>query len=240
MKLLKNWFRSDHPPILHITHPKAGSQWVYAVLSQLYPRRTVRPEVGSGHVRGALQSGRIYPTVYLSRDSLSERQVGDAFQAFVVVRDLRDSLVSLYFSLRYSHGLITDTHARRRQKLQGLSDAEGLRYLFEGAIPRMAHLQASWADGPHPIFRYEDLVEDPGHGFRSILRHCGVEPHPTDLAQALARCSFEARSGRAMGEEDPSSHLRRGLPGDHRNHFDASLMADFERSYGHLLRRFGY
>src|SRR5687768_7549077 len=94
--------RQSSPAVLHVTHPKAGSQWVYGVLAQLAPERIVTPTTGSTHaLDGDLQAGRIYPTVFATREQIAARVLPPPTRVFVVIRDLRDTLVSFYFSLRY-------------------------------------------------------------------------------------------------------------------------------------------
>ena len=46
-------------------------------------------------------AGRIYPTLYITREQFES--VPPPLAGFVVIRDLRDTLVSLYFSLKHSH-----------------------------------------------------------------------------------------------------------------------------------------
>jgi hypothetical protein len=57
----------------------------------------------------------------------------------------------------------------------------------------------------------------------------------------LERRSYRRLSGgRAKGQEDPSSHYRKGQAGDWRNHFTPELAARFDAAYGGLLARLGY
>ena len=52
--------------------------------------------------------------------------------------------------------------------------------------------------------------------------------------------SFKAQAGRAAGEENAKSYLRKGVAGDWRNHFSDEAEAVFERHAGEALRRLGY
>lgn len=237
------WFerRKTDPTVFHVTHPKAGSQWVYHVLAQVAGPRIVAPIVGVAQVlQTPIRSGCVYPTVYLTRRQLDAVAVPGRAIRFVVIRDLRDTLVSLYFSKRYSHSLITEQLVDDRKLLASQDAQQGLRFCLAERLDPGARIQKSWLDGPDTVFRYEDLIRDPLQGFRQIFDLCGIELPTRKLERVVKNASFENRSGRTLGTEDVESHLRRGLPGDWVNHFDEALKADFKKLYGPLLIRAGY
>jgi hypothetical protein len=61
------------------------------------------------------------------------------------------------------------------------------------------------------------------------------------VEQTLDRFSFaRLTSGRQRGEEDPTHHYRRGVPGDWRNHLTEAHLAEFRGRYGALVERLGY
>jgi hypothetical protein len=65
---------------------------------------------------------------------------------------------------------------------------------------------------------------------------------PTEtLRSILDAKSYENLSGgREKGEEDVTSHYRKGVPGDWVNHFSPELKAAFKRRFGGLLQKTGY
>lgn len=67
-RLDMDMLRSDTPPtILHFTHYKASLQWIHWIPSRLCPERIVKPEVHGRHLTDhTIQSGMIYPTLYLT------------------------------------------------------------------------------------------------------------------------------------------------------------------------------
>jgi len=237
------WFRRPpaDPTVFHVTHPKAGSQWVYDVLMQVAGARIVTPVVGVAQVREApIRPGGVYPTVYLTRHELDAVAIPEPSIRFVVIRDLRDTLVSLYFSKRFSHPLISQRLVEDRKLLEAQDRQQGLRFCLVERLERGAKIQESWLDGPEPVFRYEDLIREPLSGFKRIFEHCRIAVPAEELEGVVKAASFENRSGRSLGTEDIASHLRRGLPGDWVNHFDDALKADFKKAYGPLLVRAGY
>jgi len=228
--------------VFHVTHPKAGSQWVYAVLKYLQPHRIVVPKVGVAQVlEEPLRPGAVYPTVYLSRDRFEALAIPQPARVFVVIRDLRDTLVSLYFSLRYSHPLLTPQHAEMRQRLEGSSPKEGMRWLMDDALPRTAAIQESWLGHPSArLIRYEDLLADEYGAFLEIARFCEFPKTPGNVRQVVKDSTFQALSGRARGEEDVHAHLRKAVPGDWRHHLDADLQRELKQRFGETLVRTGY
>jgi hypothetical protein len=74
----------------------------------------------------------------------------------------------------------------------------------------------------------------------SRLRH--RRPATAGLVLGTAfRTRFESRAGgRKAGQEDPSSHYRKGVAGDWVNHFTPAHAEAFEERFGDLLPRLGY
>ena len=70
------------PTVFHITHQKAGSQWINRILHILAYDRMVQPEFeeadthdlpveGTQFLRRPVEPGRIYPTLYLTREQFA-------------------------------------------------------------------------------------------------------------------------------------------------------------------------
>jgi hypothetical protein len=102
---------AERPTIVHITHWKAGSQWLYHILHQCCPDRIVAPKVDEAHfLKEQIVAGKIYPTVYLPRQVVERVRVPADTRFFVVLRDPRDTLISLYYSQKISHVLDKKLH----------------------------------------------------------------------------------------------------------------------------------
>ncbi|MEM1451036.1 MAG: sulfotransferase domain-containing protein [Planctomycetota bacterium] len=238
---------AQSPPVVHVTHWKAGSQWVRSVLAHMFPDRIVEPQVANEHVtKHPIERGRIYPTVYMDRLAFEQIGAPDDCAVFFVVRDLRDTVVSSYFSQLKSHPLVDPSGrphpglAETRAALRARSKEEGLLHLVETTLESTAAIQSSWLDASVPVFRFEDLVVDERGQFAAILDVCGLPRDQPSFESALSTHSFETVTGRRRGVEDTSSHLRKGAPGDWRNHFTDAVKAAFAERYGDLLIRAGY
>jgi hypothetical protein len=235
------------PPLLpafHITHWKAGSEWLRAVLRNLAPDRFVQRRQMHAHLyEDPLQEAGLYSPVYLHRPEFL-RLITVTHRRVVVIRDLRDTLVSWYFSARYSHGINANPGlAAKRAQLEQLDQENGLLYMLEHSLPAAARIQSSWARfAPgEVIIRYEDLWADPCTGFSRVCENLGIVALPETLEGIVRQMSFEARSGgRKPGEEDVHSHFRKGTPGDWRNHFTPRLTEAFKARFADTLVQTGY
>lgn len=231
------------PTIFHITHWKAGSQWVRAVLNQAVPERIVKVKHDMSHVtKDPIARGGVYTPVYLTRHKFLECVDQSIPQKrFVVIRDLRDMLVSWYFSLKVSHGLTEGTKVGDfRQVLNSLGFEDGLAYLMEHGLGDNANIQLSWLRAGEHVIRYEDIIADEQGQFRHIFEFCGLKV-PDDRRRALVEAnSFEKKTGRRKGEEKVESHHRKGIRGDWRNHFSPATTARFKEKFGTVLVETGY
>lgn len=240
--------QQNQPTVFHVTHWKAGSQWVYGVLQMCAPNRIVKPKIKVAQFyEDPIQNGMIYPTVYVPYNRFSEKLSASDYPArvFVVIRDLRDALTSLYFSLKVSHPLLTDNIAEGRRKLNELqSEEEGLLYVVEERGQASASIQNSWLapcrKGKAMLVRYEDLIADEQREFAKIIEYCQIDIPASKLAEIVDSNSFTKRAGRKRGEEDISSHYRKGVSGDWRNHFTDRVKDVFKQKFGQLLIDTGY
>jgi len=230
------------PSVFHVTHWKAGSQWIRAVLEDVAPGRIVPAQPRQGHVFAApIVPGGIYTPVYASHEQLQAViPAGLDHRTFVVVRDPRDTLVSWYFSLRYSHGEEWETVPETRSILEAVDEVDGMAIVLRGELYDAVVIQMTWLDAGAKMFFYEDLLQDETKAFREILDYCQIEIADAALRGILQTHSFERVSGRKRGQIDPRSALRSGLSGEWRKHFPDRLTAMFRTLFGEATVRLGY
>jgi sulfotransferase family protein len=232
------------PTIFHITHWKAGSQWIHRILLNCIPEsKIVRPEVDEVQfLQRSLEDGKVYPTVYVTQEQFYSVRLPTVWKRFVVIRDLRDTLVSGYFSIRYSHKTIIPRLTEWREALHEMDEAEGLIFLMDEWLPASAKIQKSWQRSNEPIYRYEDLLGNDLDILETILlKKCQLPLEPTRFRQIVLDCRFEQMSGgRKRGEENVMAHERKGVAGDWRNHFDQQVTQAFKERFAALLIETGY
>ncbi len=233
----------DFCSLFHITHWKAASQWFRAIFRDAFGTAVVEPEYHERQVwTREIEAGRVYPCVYLGKPEFDSLKMAAEARGFVLIRDLRDTLVSAYFSLRYSHETGTEEITSTRHWLNRLSLEEGLMYLAETWIPGPARIQNTWLNTDARVYRIEDFL---GHE-AAMLRKIFNEAWGVDLDAATAELLAERNSfarlsgGRQRGIEDTHSHYRKGTAGDWRSYFTPALARRFDLLYSDLLVSGGY
>jgi Sulfotransferase domain len=229
------------PTIFHITQYKAGSQWIYSLLLRCAPERIVEPKIGVVQIlRDPIKAGYIYPTVYLSKTDFDMVKKPDNSRCFVILRDLRDILVSMYFSFKVSHPEMGEVNEMRRW-LNAVDLEEGLLLVLREWLLENANICSSWIDAQHEWIRYEDLLGNDVEILEGVLiDRCGLQIDREVFREHVLNCRFSKLSGRMPGQADPNSHFRKGIAGDWRNYFTPKIKEAFKRQYGNLLLKSGY
>jgi hypothetical protein len=243
MSLFSRFSKSTEKTIFHITHQKAGSQWVKAVFKSIDPGRVVESRLEEKQFfEDPIMEGKIYPALYCTKERFESVKVPGNHLKFVVIRDLRDTLISLYFSMRYSHAVLNEFIQHTRDQLEKLDVHGGLIFLIENNyIEPLARIQESWIDSGELIIKYEELIANDMDFFMKIFDYCKFKYPQKRLSDAVKKNFFEKKSsGRKIGQEDPKSHLRKGIPGDWVNYFQGEIRDIFKKRYADLLIKTGY
>ena len=239
-----SWRQSAPPalePLMHITHGKAGSTWIDLILRKLFVGQ-VAPRLWEMPERFSFEKYPVYAAVFMTREKFLTYPELAEIKRFVVIRDLRDTLISQYFSMRDTHeldpgGIVQE----RREILRSCNFVEGLQYLLENALVKQAAIQQSWIGCGEILLKYEDLIAHDHELFDDLfLNRLALRTTSENVSQAVTANRFETIFQRRLGEEDPTSHGRKGSPGDWRNHFTRDFADQFEKRYGSLLIAGGY
>ncbi len=255
--------RSEVENIYHCCVHKTASQWIARILSaeEIYLGCGLRTYSYQRDLPGGSDTRKItdrtfdcgFPKasivtpVYIGRENFRAFPKPRSWRAFAVVRDPRDVLVSWYFSWKHSHPVMGDVGEHRR-KLHSFGQEDGLCYAVERLQERgLFTALESWNPlaptcGSVAIFRYEDLIgETQLSTFERLFAHCDIAVSRPKLQKLLAENSFTTLTrGRKRGVEDIHSHLRKGTPGDWRNHFTARVKETFDGITSNLAARLGY
>jgi lipopolysaccharide transport system ATP-binding protein len=235
---------ADYPPtIIHVTHWKAGSQWIHRILNQCVSDRVVAPKLNqSQFLTSPIQPGKVYPTVYVTKAQFDRTHLPPNARHFVVIRDLRDTLVSGYFSMKISHSVTKDELAHLRPKLEQLNHEDGMLYMLDNWLPPCARIQSTWLEAGEPLIRYEDLLENDLEILEQVLLdRCHLPIERESFRQVVVSNRFEkVTAGRARGSENTQAHERKGVAGDWQRHFSARIKDAFKIRYGSLLVATGY
>jgi len=234
--------RENLPTIFHVTHWKAGSQWLYKILADAIPDSIVKPEAGNAQVlHWPVRPGKVYPAVYVTKQDFDVVRKPTGARHFVVIRDLRDTLISAYFSSKISHPIADAASARLRRVLQSASFDDGMIYMMDEWLPGCARIQLSWLESGEPLIRYRDLLErDVDILERVLVDECRLPVDRHRFRNAVLANRFEELARRPRGQEDITAHERKGVAGDWKNHFNDRLKRAFKARYGGLLIATGF
>lgn len=232
------------PTVFHATHYKAGSRWVFRILRRCVGERLLQVKAARSELlERPIIPGRVYSACYVTKDEFDRLELPPDSRHFFVTRDLRDTLVSGYFSLKLSHPEYKlDAVNAMRNRLQDLELEDGLMHTLDDWVPANAEIQRSWIESDEPLIRFEDLLADDQSILEEVLlERCELGISRRRLRRAIERENFERLSGgRSRGEEDVNDHYRKGIAGDWRNYFNEPLKVAFKERYGDLLIKAGY
>jgi len=227
----------------HVTHWKAGSQWVRGLLDDAFGRSAiVEPKENNRHLfEDKTRPGKVYPCAYLNKLEFDVLDLSEKFRRVVIIRDLRDTLVSWYFSVRNTRLTIGQVE-KLRWFLHRLNQEQGLLYMMEVSLPACAYIQRSWLEAGEQVMKFEEFMLNPVAALDRFLRvFWGLDVPQPALLNLAERHSFKKYSGgRAPGQEDPKSHYRKGTHGDWRQYFTPRVLDLFKARYADLLILAGY
>jgi hypothetical protein len=242
----------------HVVHAclwKTGSQWVRLILSdpRVYRYDGRLPYVWSeteGQVLGAdsQDRGRLLLSCFAGRDWVNKyfHAGKDSVRAIFVVRSPRQLILSWYFSTRFTHE-VNEEIAIHRKNMEGLSDAEGLKYAVRVFRDEFLPIIESWlkdaeSDEAVKIVQFESLVRADYAEWLGMLQHLGMPVGRDVLEQVLSTYHISKikgagsfGGGRYSNEKYDSAGKR-----DVNDYFTPDVRGYFEGLMPGLSSRLGY
>jgi len=213
-------------PVLVNGSPKTGTTWMLYMIASI-PGYTIVGNFDRNIERYAsVQPGDVVHGHDWYKDGLPALIAEKQIKVILMIRDPRDQLVSRMFHIKRSarHGW--------HERFLEMGDDEALMLCIEGrddlpGMQAMINLTRTWLDGEAPMItiRYEALLAEPLRHFQRVIKYLGIEGE--GLAEIIVqRNRFERQSvgwriwqrQRQPGQEDASSHLRKGITGDWQNY----------------------
>src|SRR5262249_48297045 len=147
-----------------------------------------------------------------------------------------------YFSMKVSHAPDHPAVLECRAALRARSVEDGLLWCMRSkGFEDSAAIQRSWGVSGERLIRYEDLLEKDEEVLVRLLQwECGLPIEEERLRSIIRANRFESLTGRPRGQEDVTSHERKGVAGDWRNYFTDRVKRAFKARFGDLLVATGY
>lgn len=225
-------------------YPKSGGTWLGQMLADClqvpFPKRPAAPIAMPALVHA-----------HWRYDPKLKRSV-------YMVRDGRDVMVSLYFHFVRHVQLQSRSRdvalARRLRRLFGQeadlnNTVENLPRFIPHVFARPVGARVNWATHVESWWgkpgvvqtRYEDLLADTREELARTLRALtGESPADWRVDLAVEKYSMRRQTGRAPGQENRSSFIRKGVAGDWVNHFSREAREVFADLAGEPLIALGY
>ena len=230
-KPLPKSFRTTDGSFVVAGLPKSGNVWLTALIASALGLPTVKTK-GKCHV-------------YYVHQSLSETKLltdSTVYRGAVIVRDLRDIVVSLY------HWLKTEDYLRyyKHGPHQVFDDYEAmyieyfLRRFAKIDIPNQmdGYVTRGW-----PVVKYERLFDQPKRELTRLFKVWQVDIEESAIDAAIERCSLQNMRSNSAGLVDDtiaSDHFRVGGYGHFKSELPDIVLKDIETRYGSYLRSWGY
>lgn len=235
--------------VTHFTHHKCGTTWFSTTL------RNISKRFGLNFQSCSQKKLNPNTDIWLQWHSKVNFKNLPEFSGTHMIRDPRDVTISAYFYHLWSHEDWCNIPRKEyggksyQQYLKGLSKEEGIfvemsNTLAEGnTTGNIIKDFTNWNYNVPNILelKYDEVILNPNYWFRKILKHYGFNQKEISRGMKIVeKYSFKVRAGRKLGEESKKSHLRKGTPGDWKNHFNEDHKNEFKKLYGDLLIRLGY
>jgi hypothetical protein len=250
---------SDAPSVVALSLPKAGSTLLYSILQVLAPRAGLAYvsledhffQIGARpHLRPHAASGLFRPAGYCYGGfrglPVYDVPILPTARTVALVRDPRDMLVSLYYSVAHSHRIPSAApaegdggpHYMERARQQALS-----RTIDEFALSRLDSYSQQFASlfafgllsRPNvATYRYEDVIFRKRDWVAELCDWYGWRIPQAERDAAADR--FDIWPGTA----DPAAHVRQVTPGNHRAELAPATIRRVEGMLGNWMRLLGY
>lgn len=182
--------------------------------------------------------------LYIRRSNFENLIKPKIYKAFFIARDPRDLIISNYFSLKYSHSPYDPYILKMRDKLNNISQDDGIFDLIESLTPGIKMTLEGWFKNNSEniyLLKFEDLFGlNHKKVFAELLQFCEINLSSSATETLLDKYSFQKISGRKLGTEDVKNHYRKGIPGDWKNYFNEEHTSLFKELSGDLLINCNY
>jgi hypothetical protein len=157
------------------------------------------------------------------------------YRVLLLLRDPRDVVTSYYYSMAYSHQIMSrDVLERRTEALQVGLDEYALRIRRWLAGVYRTYCTELLGMPNVLLVKYEDMVTDFEEWLRSVATHLSLGQDADLLQQVVAQADF------AVSGENVHAHKRQVAPGEHRRKLAAETQDILEAEFRDILEELDY
>lgn len=242
---------------------KSGTWWLAGLLEPLLTENcrfklNFDATIPSFHQIYALNDDE-YTFGHFASDEISYFFNFPDYKFIFLYRDLRDQVTSLHLFHKYRKHpkeQYSITLQKRHKLLKYLTDNDSLTLHIKGTKPGDAvHIPSvkessetikKWIEHKSQnsnihLVKYEELQHNTYETMCEILSFLNIDIDSKSLEKSIENSSFKKMSkGRDAGTEDTTSHQRKGIIGDWKNHFTDQHKKIFKSEVGEFLIEAGY
>lgn len=157
----------------------------------------------------------------------------------LLVRDPRDMLVSLYFSIKYSHVEPADAGSGNSIRInrERLKTVDINQSVLEMAKTYKKYFQDYLTKLPTEttrVYRYEDVIFKKKEWLEDMLAFLNIEL-PIQTIRKIAN-KYDIRPGK----EDPHKHIRQIVPGNYKSHLKPATVEKLDDLFKPIMEYFLY
>lgn len=234
------------PKVLLWTLWRSGTHWVADMLSDMLEIPTIYEHIdGNDYKKETIDQLHSHKrnTILIRHICLNPNELFRhtdilGFKVIFLYRDPRDVLASHVNMRKHVEGYRTGL-----PPFPDMSISEIFKWEIENYREQYTHLLPEWVQTEHDNLlkiRYEDLIKDTVGSLEEISKFLGVDIEQSKLKQIAEDNDFKKRTKRQKGEEDKSSHNRKGIIGDYVNQFSFEEQELLNNMLYDVLIKMGY
>jgi sulfotransferase family protein len=157
----------------------------------------------------------------------------------LLIRDPRDMLVSLYFSIKYSHvepaGAGPDNSIRtNRERIQNKDINQSVLGMAHSYKKYLQDYLSHLSPETTRVYRYEDVVFKKKEWLEDVLEFLNIDM--SDLSIWKIANKYDIRPDK----EDPHKHIRQVSPGNYKVHLSSATIEKLDELFKPVMQYFQY
>lgn len=163
-------------------------------------------------------------------------------RTIVLVRDPRDMVVSLYYSIAESHSMpgaeasdeLLKQFQQQREAAKSSNIAGFVRDKAQAVANNFRNLERRLKGIDHKVWRYEDIIFDKLRWTREMINYLDLDVSEKLMKELVAENDIKPEA-EATGE-----HIRKVTPGDHREKLDPATIDALNEAFKPILDTYNY
>jgi hypothetical protein len=240
--------KSTYPTLIYFTTQKAASVYVSGVLRRLTRKQDLMYlsfqkwakifyhidedyPYAANHVARVVKPQGYFHLIrgYYAIPDLEK------YRIILMLRDPRDVLTSLYYSMAFSHSILNEDYLKYRQDAQQMTIDEYVLKKLDEHVQMYADFYNHIYKLPNTLFlQYEEMVSDFPSWLDKIIAYLSLEGVGDLRKQLIAEADFSVK------KEDKFAHKRSVTPGDHKRKLKPGTIAILNDEFEELLEKFNF